>query len=164
MVKGDVQSYLPKDDFRRVADVRRAIWTAGFQGALLGLAGGALVKPTWAALHKLGHIRLKPEPRHTTFCILLGGVSVMFLGAVTAGKNSMQEIGDVLQKNSTPVKSQYQQLLPHVGLGKSFTGEHTNGDSDAKEMEELRRISLRDYGWDLDAQSPSKEPPQTTHS
>eukprot|EP00947_MAST-08B_sp_MAST-8B-sp1_P006276 g6276.t1 len=147
MSKGDLRSHLPADDFVRVADVRRDIWTGGFKGLAVGLFGGAMFKPTWAMLLKLGHLPKgtpKPEPRHATMAIIMGGCFFAFIGASTAGKNSVQEISDVLAKHSTPERTPYQRQFQPAGLGKAPSLEHL------EEEDRMKREALREYGWDVD--------------
>ena len=40
--KQSLQEYLDPDSFRRVADVRRQVWTGGFKGGAFGILTGAL--------------------------------------------------------------------------------------------------------------------------
>ena len=74
--KGTLQSHLTKEEFVRVADVRRSLWTAGFKGMGVGIFAGAASYPAWKLLHKLGHVGLKPEPRHATMARRNSGVKV----------------------------------------------------------------------------------------
>ena len=145
--KGTLQSHLTKEEFVRVADVRRSLWTAGFKGMGVGIFAGAASYPAWKLLHKLGHVGLKPEPRHATMAVLMGACGFAFLGATVAGKNAMQEVGDVLQKHATPERSAYQRQFMPEGL----PGQGGAQEDAANENELSGQDALLEYGWNADA-------------
>ena len=145
--KGTLQSHLTKEEFVRVADVRRSLWTAGFKGMGVGVFAGAASYPAWKLLHKLGHVGLKPEPRHATMAVLMGACGFAFMGATVAGKNAMQEVGDVLQKHATPERSAYQRQFMPEGL----PGQGGAQEDAANENELSGQDALLEYGWNADA-------------
>lgn len=100
------ESPLDEDERRRVADVRRDVWRGAFRGVLggacAGFAGCAIAKN----MQRFAHLR---HSKYMVASVLVGSAFGAYLGAVTAGKNSIQYIGDVFQKNAKPA-SRYQQL------------------------------------------------------
>jgi len=51
--KQSLQEYLDPDSFRRVADVRRQVWTGGFKGGAFGILTGALAHRVCLRYNKL---------------------------------------------------------------------------------------------------------------
>lgn len=89
---------LNADDARRVADVRRDVWTAGLKGVVAGLFVGSA--------GFLGAQRLDLLPKamrtrnHFSLATMTCGALVSFLSSLAAGKNSVQRIGDVFSRGA----------------------------------------------------------------
>jgi len=91
---------LSPDDVRRVADVRRDVWTAGMSG----LVGGTFAGSTgWVAARYFGALPPVLRTRNAYAVAVMGGGAFMsFLCSLAAGKNSVRRIGDVFRRNATP--------------------------------------------------------------
>ena len=93
---GAPPDYLGADDQRRVADVRRSVWTGGFQGLAFGLCFGSA---GFLLGSRLGAL---PQPARAPKYWLLAtmglGALGSYVGALSAGRNSVQQIGDILEK------------------------------------------------------------------
>ncbi|KAJ1456523.1 hypothetical protein M885DRAFT_616163 [Pelagophyceae sp. CCMP2097] len=92
--------YLDKQDIKSIADVRRTLWTGGFQGMAFGLVAGC---GGWFAAKYTN--QLPTHMRHPNFLFgatLGSGALCMYLGATLAGKNQMWHINDVVTKHAKP--------------------------------------------------------------
>ena len=107
---------MTNDDIRRVADVRRAVWTGGFKGVFTGTVVGSGAFYVYSRYYPE---KSKIKSRNMMFLFAMGGgAAFSFLFALTAGKNSVQHIGDVFRRNahewqekddlSEPSRSTYQ--------------------------------------------------------
>lgn len=133
-----VQSKLPPEDFVRIADVRRQLWTAGLTGAVGGAAAGfaafsatrQFFKPKWLSKN---HLFLFP---------MLGAAVFSFIGTNAAGHGKMTGLADVFERhalNSALETHQQQQTgSPNAGnssppsashLSSTGTSTTTGGDS-----------------------------------
>ena len=96
----NLRQTLGADEFRRVADLRRELWTGGtfglLSGAAVGLcaflvqrrrssAAGGLLHAKWGTALGFG-----------------GGALGMFLGAYLAGRENVYTISDILAPKLTP--------------------------------------------------------------
>mmetsp|Transcript_21058 Transcript_21058/g.38241 ORF Transcript_21058/g.38241 Transcript_21058/m.38241 type:complete len:192 (+) Transcript_21058:164-739(+) len=101
---------MSKEDIRKVADVRRDIWTAAFWGMGVGSLG-------CFALHGVAR-RTKMGAqlnRNTAFLsFLAGGAFGSFLMATTTGKNEVHKIHDVFQVGSKQELEKQQDLLSSI--------------------------------------------------
>jgi len=93
-----LQEILSREDFRRVADVRRAIWRDGMLGLAVGLGCG------WAGQ---AAFRLAARPawwrgQHTGASVLASGALVSFLAAMRRGRPEVEAVGDVFTRHSAP--------------------------------------------------------------
>lgn len=93
-----LQDILSREDFRRVADVRRAIWRDGMLGLAVGLGYG------WAGQ---AAFRLAARPawwkgQHTGASVLASGAFVSFLAAMRRCKPEVEAVGDVFTRHSAP--------------------------------------------------------------
>ena len=90
--KGDtLQSYLPAEEFKRVADVRRAIWTGGFCGLAVGGFGGLGAYSVARALNLFGMAGTKP--RLMGMGLFMGGSALGgFTGSLRAGMIAKDEL------------------------------------------------------------------------
>ena len=89
---------MSQDDVRRVADVRRNVWTAGIGG---GVAGVFLGSTGWLGLHHLGKLPKQIKtPNHYALITMGTGALFSFLCSLAAGKNSVQRIGDVFTRGA----------------------------------------------------------------
>ena len=90
--KGDtLQSYLPKEEFKRVADVRRAIWTGGFTGLAVGGLGGLGGYYLARALSLFNMAGTKP--RLMGMGLFMGGSALGgFTGSLRAGMIAKDEL------------------------------------------------------------------------
>ena len=97
-MSGTIPPQLTADDARRVADVRRDVWTAGLRGAVAGVFIGST---GWLGAR---HLNLLPKafrtPNHFSLATMGCGALVSFLSSLAAGKNSVQRIGDVFSRGA----------------------------------------------------------------
>mmetsp|Transcript_18730 Transcript_18730/g.24321 ORF Transcript_18730/g.24321 Transcript_18730/m.24321 type:complete len:170 (+) Transcript_18730:124-633(+) len=133
---------LSQDDVRRVADVRRDVWTGGLKGAVLGIflsSSAFLIFKGRIPLHQRANVFLGT---------MMGGSAVAsFLAALTAGKNSVQKIGDIFFRGAhewrnqdndplqAPSRSTYQQIIL----------ENQNHIQDIDSRFHRRKIALKKY-------------------
>ena len=98
MAVGTIPPQLTADDARRVADVRRDVWTAGLRGAVAGVFIGST---GWLGAR---HLNVLPKafrtPNHFSLATMGCGALVSFLSSLAAGKNSVQRIGDVFTRGA----------------------------------------------------------------
>ena len=109
---------LSQDDVKRIADLRRDVWKAGFMGAAGGLVAGY---SGWHVLKKRLPAKLR-GPNNAMLATLGTGALLSFLCSLAAGKNSIQRVGDVFRRGahewkkkkddplSEPALSRYQQI------------------------------------------------------
>ena len=97
-MSGSIPPQLTADDARRVADVRRDVWTAGLRGAVAGVFIGST---GWLGAR---HLNVLPKafrtPNHFSLATMGCGALVSFLSSLAAGKNSVQRIGDVFSRGA----------------------------------------------------------------
>jgi len=90
-------------DVLAVADVRRSVWTGGFEGLGFGLCAGFLGH---AACTRILPASVFPPQFHAgkyaTLWTLGLGATFSFLGSVTAGKNNVSGMHDVFQRGAKP--------------------------------------------------------------
>ncbi len=88
-----VQSALPPDDFRKIADARRAMWNGGF----VGLGGGICLGISLFILRRRfggadgANMTLG---KHGLLFALLGGSSGSFIGTTSFGTPAMKGLND----------------------------------------------------------------------
>ena len=83
-------TYLPKEEFRRVADVRRQIWTGGFSGLALGGLGG--VSGYYVARYFRLFGMAKTKPGLMGGALFMGGSALGgFTGALSAGLQAKED-------------------------------------------------------------------------
>jgi hypothetical protein len=99
-------SPLDDEELKRVADVRRDVWRGAFRGMLSGACAGFAGCVIARNTQRFAYAR---HSKYMVAAVLVGSSFGAYLGAVTAGRNSIQHIGDVFQKNAKPA-SRYQQL------------------------------------------------------
>ena len=83
---------LSREDFRRVADVRRAVWTGGAWGVFSGGAIGTLAFYGALASGRAPNLRSK----HLWFAVLGGAALGSYVGSSVAGARAVDSIADVL--------------------------------------------------------------------
>lgn len=110
---------LSQNDVKRIADLRRDVWRAGFVGAAGGLVGGYV---GWQGLEKSGRLPAKWRGPNNVMLATLGmGALTSFLCSLAAGKNSIQRVGDIFRRGahewkkeedplSKPALSRYQRI------------------------------------------------------
>ena len=95
-------STLSKDEIRTIADVRRDIWTASFQGlaggSFAGLAGHALA--SYGASRQWWKFRTNRNTWMASF--FLGGALGSFVMATTTGKNQVHQLHPIFQVGARP--------------------------------------------------------------
>lgn len=99
-------SPLDDEELKRVADVRRDVWRGAFRGMLSGACAGFAGCVIARNTQRFAYAK---HSKYMVAAVLVGSAFGAYLGAVTAGKNSIQLISDVFQKNAKPA-SRYQQL------------------------------------------------------
>lgn len=116
---------LSKDDIRTMADVRRNIWTAGFQGLAYGSITGFVVHSVSKFVYnrlpdttKLKMVAPGDVPfrfsRNTAFLsVMVGGAVGSFVMATAAGKNRVHKLHGIYEAGKTEVVqgSDYQRDL-----------------------------------------------------
>ena len=83
---------LSRDDFKRVADVRRAVWEGAAAGLVAGAAIGTLCFYGAIASGRAPTLRRK----HLWFAVLGGSALGSYVGASVAGVRAVEGIADVL--------------------------------------------------------------------
>lgn len=83
---------LSREDFRRVADVRRAVWTGGAWGVFSGGAAGTIAFYGALASGRAPYLRSK----HLWFAVLGGAALGSYVGSSVAGARAVDSIADVL--------------------------------------------------------------------
>jgi hypothetical protein len=86
---------LPKREFERLADVRRAMWTASLKGMLAGGATGAL------GFYALAATSLRPpwlRQKHLLLATLLGAAAGGFMGSSVTGRRRFGELEDTWER------------------------------------------------------------------
>lgn len=127
---------LSKEDVRKIADVRRDVWTSGFKGLFYGSAIGYTMHTTSKIIYtkilkddnsknknniktkinKLFKVT-KKQPlftKNTAFLsFLAGGALGSFLMATTTGKNEIHELHDIFHINEKKkeTKTKYQKIV-----------------------------------------------------
>uniref|UniRef100_A0A7S1BSN7 Uncharacterized protein n=1 Tax=Corethron hystrix TaxID=216773 RepID=A0A7S1BSN7_9STRA len=108
---------LSPQDIRKISDVRREIWTAGFKGLVVGsCASYASHEIVRAGQQRkiipstiLGKVALG---RNTAaLCFMVGGALGSFSMASAAGKNKIHNLHDVFEVGANPVRTQYQVIV-----------------------------------------------------
>lgn len=120
---------LSKEDVRKIADVRRDVWTSGFKGLFYGSISGYAVHTACRVTHdkvlpdtvksKIRQI-LNKSSRHPIFTrntaflsFMAGGALGSFVLATTTGKNEVHELHDIFHINEKKKETQtpYQKLM-----------------------------------------------------
>lgn len=96
--QSDLQSYLSKEEFRKVADTRRSFWTGGFQGFVAGASVGG------AAYYANSIFKKFPSTRNHAFLLVLaGGGFGMFAGSYLGATKRRQDLHTVLRQHKVGV-------------------------------------------------------------
>lgn len=121
-------STLSDDDIRRVADVRRAVWTAGIQG---GLAGVFLGSTSFLLLRRTGRLPASFKTSNDAMLLTLGsGALCSFLAALTAGKNNVHNIADVFKRGAHVWRKDDPLSKPHRTAYQQITDDNQQRDRD----------------------------------
>eukprot|EP00568_Trieres_chinensis_P006870 CAMPEP_0183299716 /NCGR_PEP_ID=MMETSP0160_2-20130417/6374_1 /TAXON_ID=2839 ORGANISM="Odontella Sinensis, Strain Grunow 1884" /NCGR_SAMPLE_ID=MMETSP0160_2 /ASSEMBLY_ACC=CAM_ASM_000250 /LENGTH=203 /DNA_ID=CAMNT_0025462013 /DNA_START=150 /DNA_END=758 /DNA_ORIENTATION=- len=114
---------MSKEDIKAVADVRRSIWTSGFQGLFFGGVGGyvlhGLARAAHARLSDASKLRISSSAavpirftRNTVWLSVMAGSALgSFLLASTTGKNRVHELHGVYELGKRPSGTEYQKSL-----------------------------------------------------
>jgi len=108
---------MSSNDIRKVADVRREIWKAGFKGLVCGSVGGLASHRLILAGQQsqiippsiIGKLKLNRNTALLSF--MLGGAIGSFSMASASGKNNIHNLHDVMLVGSNPVGTEYQVLV-----------------------------------------------------
>jgi len=131
MPEGSLDDYLPPDEFRRVADVRRAVWTGGFRGAIGGSAAGLTA---YYVCKTTKIIRVKRI--HAIPLVAGMGAFCSFIGSFGYGVTAMEtfDMHSVLRKNKEQTEdrhlSSYQRSLAEQGREEEIRQEQNYGRKD----------------------------------
>lgn len=87
-----LKTKLSKGEFRRVADARRTIWTAGFAGMVCGCCFGYLGGLLYVKKNNL--LSMKRRSALIT-SVLLGGSLTSFVGSVLVAQGAIGDLGDM---------------------------------------------------------------------
>lgn len=91
-------STMSDEDIKRVADVRRDVWTAGIKGAVAGVFVGST---GWQGARYFGKLpKAIRSPNHYALITMGTGALMSFLCSLAAGKNSVKRIGDVFLRGA----------------------------------------------------------------
>ncbi|CAN0018761.1 unnamed protein product, partial [Heterosigma akashiwo] len=113
---GKVKPVLEGEDLKRIADVRRDVWTGGLKGLVTGLFVGSA---GFLSIRKFG-LRYVPkkyteDSKYYVLTTLLLGSCGSFVGslvccaiAIVAGKNSIIFVSDIFQRGAKP-----QEITPY---------------------------------------------------
>ena len=86
-----IQDALPPEDFKRIADVRRAMWRGGF----IGLGGGlSLGVSLFILRRKFPSVEKLTFAKHGLLYALLGGTLGSFFGTTSLGAPAMARVQD----------------------------------------------------------------------
>ncbi len=110
-----------KQDFLRVADARRAMWTGGFAGMGMGLGVGVL------GTHLLKALGQQPkwwQGKHKSMTIMLSLAAGGFLGSMFAGTPAVRSLGDVFARHRIP-QTQYDERLHQASTAAQNQDLHT---------------------------------------
>ena len=114
---------LSKDDIKTMGDVRRDIWTSGFQGLFVGSLGGYVLHGLARTAHnrlsdasKLkifgpGDVPIRFTRNSTWLCVMAGGAISSFAMASAAGKNRVHKLHQVYEVGKKPTGTEYQRGL-----------------------------------------------------
>jgi len=138
---------LSKEDVRKIADVRRDIWTSGFKGLAYGSVGGYTLHTITRLLHNSLSEAAKGKlvfpgsskpirfNRNTAFfSFMAGGAFTSFVLATTTGKNKVHNMHDVFEVGKHEYKSPYQTAYDNARIA---------AEEDSEESGEKRRVSRR---------------------
>mmetsp|Transcript_52130 Transcript_52130/g.156475 ORF Transcript_52130/g.156475 Transcript_52130/m.156475 type:complete len:230 (-) Transcript_52130:207-896(-) len=114
---------LSQENIRTIADVRRSIWTSGFQGIVLGSAGGYFLHSLARFVHnrlpdtsKLkitapGAIPIRFTRNTAWLSVMAGGALGSFAMATAAGKNRVHNLHDIYEIGKKEQGTDYQRSL-----------------------------------------------------
>lgn len=98
-------STLTDDDRRKVADLRRDIWTNAFYGMGVGSCTGVLLHSLASYGNRRNYWKLATNRNTLMASILVGASAGSFLLAKTAGTNGVHTIHDVFERGARPPPS-----------------------------------------------------------
>jgi hypothetical protein len=120
---------LSKEEIRTIADIRRNVWTAGFQGLAYGSIGGYLLHTATRLIHNSLSDAVKgklilpgsDKPIRFTkntafFSFMAGGTLCSFILASTTGKNQVHQMHDIFEIGKKEYKTPYQQASENAKL------------------------------------------------
>lgn len=114
---------LSEENIRTIADVRRDIWTSGFQGLVLGSTGGFFLHSIARFVHnrlpdssKLkiaapGDMPMRFTRNTAWLSVMIGGAIGSFAMATAAGKNRVHKLHDIYEIGASDGKTEYQRSL-----------------------------------------------------
>jgi len=114
---------LSQENIRTIADVRRDIWTSGFQGLAIGSAGGYFLHSTARFVHnrlsdasKLkvsapGNASMHFSRNTAWLSFMAGGAIGSFAMATAAGKNRVHSLHDIYEIGKKQPGTEYQRNL-----------------------------------------------------
>jgi len=136
---------LEGEDLRRIADVRRDVWTGGFRGLISGLFLGSA---SYLLLRKF-----RPSSFPSTYIddskyyilstLSLGSVG-SFMGSLVAGKNSIVFVSDIFQRGAVKNPTAYQEVGIHSALICSIFFPVCDWQSIYKLVDDLHRLFFKE--------------------
>ena len=128
-----LQETLSREDFRRIADVRRNIWRDAMLGLAGGLAGGwALAR---GVLAPRGGARWRGQ--HTGAVVLAIGALASFFAAMRRGRPEVEAVGDVFTRHAAPDAARFPyEARQHALRLQSVASGRECGDALLRRLEE----------------------------
>mmetsp|Transcript_18296 Transcript_18296/g.18378 ORF Transcript_18296/g.18378 Transcript_18296/m.18378 type:complete len:137 (+) Transcript_18296:232-642(+) len=91
------EDILDPDSFRRIADVRRDVWTGGFTGLAVGISFGVMA---YFVSSRYPPLKQYKTNNHFVLITLISGSLCSFVGSLSSGRNSIQYVGDIFRNKS----------------------------------------------------------------
>jgi len=141
-----LQETLSREDFRRIADVRRNIWRDAMLGLAAGLGGGwALARVlarraagrAVAAAGSGGGGASAWRGQHTGAVVLASGALASFFAAMRRGRPEVEAVGDVFTRHAAPDAARFPyEARQHALRLQGEASERERGDALLRRLEE----------------------------
>eukprot|EP01138_Halocafeteria_seosinensis_P016483 gb/GECG01016814.1/.p1 GENE.gb/GECG01016814.1/~~gb/GECG01016814.1/.p1 ORF type:complete len:188 (+),score=34.60 gb/GECG01016814.1/:1-564(+) len=129
---------LEPEEFARVADARREIWTGGFQGLLIGCGLTAI---GCIGLRQMRRYRNMMGRNEILFSILGGGSLGALVGSMRTGKAAIGTLGDIFESHSNAPQTNYQKKQTEASNQKTLLEERRRQE----EVEQIQKQFVEDF-------------------